>query len=109
MKSSLSLCRIGVVERNGVDRGTSGGMYKMMGEELVVMLGIDGKMNEDADEVSSLDSLDEGVARYLPLGSLHVVFASVADAVLATRQSMKYSARQRGGHMPCQPRFSVPR
>jgi hypothetical protein len=65
------------------------------------MLGIDRKMNEDVDEVGSLDSLGMVAARYLPLESLHVVFASIVDAVLATRQSMKYNARQSGGHMPC--------
>jgi hypothetical protein len=65
------------------------------------MLGIDRKMNEDVDEVGSLDSLGTVVARYLPLGSLHVVFASVVDVLLATRWSTKYNTRQSGGHMLC--------
>jgi hypothetical protein len=66
-----------------------------------VMFGIDWKMNEDADEVGSLDLLGVVVARYLPLGYLCVVFASIADAVLAMRQSTKYNARRSGGCMPC--------
>jgi hypothetical protein len=65
------------------------------------MLGIYGNMNEDVDGVGSLDSLGVVVARYLPLGSLHVVFTSVVNAVLATRWSMKYNMRWSGGCMPC--------
>jgi hypothetical protein len=109
MKSSLSSCRIRVVESRGVGRGTGGGVYEMMGEALVVMLGIDGKMTEDVAEVSFLDLLDADAARYLPLGSLHVVFTSIADVVLATRWSMKHSMRWSGGCMPCQLRLSIPR
>jgi hypothetical protein len=108
MKSSSSSGGAGVVESWGVDGGAGGGVYGLVEMGLVARSGVDGKTNKLDNEDSSLCSLVAGAGRYLPFRSRHVVFASVADAMLTTRRSTKHSARWNGKHMLCQPRSDVP-
>ena len=90
-----------------MDGGAGGGVYGLVEVGLVVRSGVDGKTSELDNEDSSLCSLVMGAGRYLPFRSRRVVLASVADAMLATRRSMKHSVRWNGRRMPCRPRSGV--